>query len=166
MVRPGPPLLEDANDWNQILKFPDIDAWDWDASGRQNYDFLHNSKANMLWFLNGCWYEELFAKTTELYCRLVDRCAETYGDGISGFTVHDDWGSQRASFFSPAVGANLTLGNGFTLALSSGIILCVIGEVFMIPLLRLFGATDTVLPYAIDCGRIYLLGTNSSSTGA
>lgn len=96
MVRPGTPLLEDANDWNQILKFPDIDAWDWDASGRQNYDFLHNGKANMLWFLNGCWYErlvsfmdfegavvaliddeqkdalkELFAKTTELYCRLV-----------------------------------------------------------------------------------------------
>ena len=61
--------------------------------------------------------------------------------------------------------ANLTLGNGFTLALSSGIILCVIGEIFMVPLLRLFGATDTVLPYAIDYGRIYLLGTMFTSVG-
>lgn len=132
MVRPGAPLLEDVNDWRKILKFPNIDEWDWDASGRKNYKFLQNGKANMLWFLNGCWYErlvsfmdfegavvaliddeqkdalkELFAETTELYCRLVDRCVETYGDGISGFTVHDDWGSQRAPFFSPAVGEEM-----------------------------------------------------------
>ena len=50
--------------------------------------------------------------------------------------------------------ADLTLGNGLTLALSSGIILCIFGEIFMVPLLRLFGATDTVLPYAVDYGRI------------
>lgn len=61
--------------------------------------------------------------------------------------------------------ANLTLGNGLTLALSSGILLCILGELFMVPLLRLFGATDTVLPYAIDYGRIYLLGTMFTSVG-
>lgn len=61
--------------------------------------------------------------------------------------------------------ANLTLGNGLTLALTSGIILCLFGEIFMVPLLRLFGATDTVLPYAIDYGRIYLLGTMFTSVG-
>lgn len=51
MVRPGAPLLEDVNDWRKILKFPNIDEWDWDASGKENYKFLQNGKANMLWLM-------------------------------------------------------------------------------------------------------------------
>lgn len=61
--------------------------------------------------------------------------------------------------------ADLTLGNGLTLALSTGIIICILGEIFMLPLLRLFGATDTVMPYAIGYGRIYILGTMFTSAG-
>lgn len=35
----------------------------------------------------------------------------------------------------------------------------------MVPLLRLFGATDNILPYAIDYGRIYLVGTVFTTIG-
>lgn len=132
MVRPGKPMLEDANDWEKVLQWPDIEQWDWEGDAKKNEAFLHNGKANFLWLLNGAWYERLvsfmefegaamalideeqkdavkalFEKTTELYCRIVDKCCEVYGDGIVGFTVHDDWGAQAAPFFSPAVGAEM-----------------------------------------------------------
>lgn len=132
MVRPGKPFLTDANEWYEKLVWPDIDSWDWDASGRANYDYLHNGNANFCWLLNGAWYErlvsfmefenavvalidedqqdavkDLFDRTTDLYIKIVDRCIEAYGDGIIGFTVHDDWGSQRAPFFSEATGAEM-----------------------------------------------------------
>lgn len=132
MVRPGKPFMEDANDWEKLIKFPDINEWDWEGSAEMNKEFLNNGKANFLWFLNGCWYERLvsfmdfegaamalidedqqdavkalFSKVTDLYCDIVDKCCEVYGDGIAGFTVHDDWGSQRAPFFSPAIGREM-----------------------------------------------------------
>ena len=50
--------------------------------------------------------------------------------------------------------ADLTLGNGLTLAIICGSVLALLGEIFLLPMLRLFGATDTVLPYAIAYGRI------------
>lgn len=54
--------------------------------------------------------------------------------------------------------ADRTLGNGFMLAVIMGLLILIVGEIFMIPLLKLFGATETVLPYAIDYTRIYLIG--------
>jgi hypothetical protein len=44
----------------------------------------------------------LFEATTDLACRLVDKFAQYY-ENIDGVTVHDDWGSQRAPFFSPEI---------------------------------------------------------------
>ncbi len=61
--------------------------------------------------------------------------------------------------------ANRTLGNGLFLALISGFVILILGEGFMVPLLRLFGATDNILPYAIDYGRIYLVGTVFTTIG-
>lgn len=54
--------------------------------------------------------------------------------------------------------ADRTLGNGFFMALVMGILILIFGQTFMVPLLRLFGATDTILPYAIDYARIYMIG--------
>ena len=45
---------------------------------------------------------ELFDKTSDLYCKIVDKCCQYFD--IDGFLVHDDWGSQRAPFFSFAAG--------------------------------------------------------------
>ena len=132
MVRPGKPFMEDANEWYDKLVWPDIDSWDWEGDAKINEPFLNNGKANMLWFLNGAWYErlisfmdfegaamalidddqkqavkDLFDKTTDLYIKIIDKCCEVYGDKIAGFTVHDDWGAQAAPFFSPAVGEEM-----------------------------------------------------------
>jgi len=49
-------------------------------------------------------------------------------------------------------------GNAFTLAFSIGLAFCIIGQVFMEPLLRFFGATDTLLPYSESYLRFILIG--------
>ena len=126
----NPHPLEDANDWRDVIKFPDPYAWDWDASARLNNEFLkNNGKANMFWFLNGMGFErlisfmgfenaamalldedqedalhELLHALTDLHIKMVDLACDAYGDGVSGFCLHDDWGSQKSPFFSTAAG--------------------------------------------------------------
>lgn len=127
MVRPGNHILKDANDWKSVIKFPDIDSWDWEGSAKANNGTFLNGNAFVLaWLINGFWFErlisfmgfegaaealidedqsdavkEIFEATTDLACRLVDKFVEHFDD-IHGFTVHDDWGSQRSPFFSEA----------------------------------------------------------------
>lgn len=55
--------------------------------------------------------------------------------------------------------AEKTLNNAFWFSVLIGIVLMVLGLVFLTPILRCFGATETVLPYAIDYTGIVLLGT-------
>ncbi|MDD7389209.1 MAG: uroporphyrinogen decarboxylase family protein [Lachnospiraceae bacterium] len=132
MVKPGNPLLEDANDWKEKVVFPDIDSWDWEGSAELNKEFLAGDQANLLWFLNGCWFErlisfmdfeeaavamidedqvdavkELMHELTSLYIRLVDKCVQYYD--IDGFCIHDDWGSQRSPFFSEDAARDIIL---------------------------------------------------------
>lgn len=131
MVRPGDHLLKNANDWKSVLKFPDIDSWDWEASAAANKDLLNNGKFNAIWMINGWWFErlisfmgfegaamalidedqqdaihELFEATTDLGCRLVDKFVQYY-DNLDAITVHDDWGSQRSPFFSEDTGMEM-----------------------------------------------------------
>ena len=78
----------------------------------------------MAWFLNG-WFErlisfmdfdnavvalidedqkdavkELFDRLSDLYIKIIDKYLE-YFPGIDGFCIHDDWGAQKDTFFSP-----------------------------------------------------------------
>ncbi len=126
MVKPGAPLLEDANDWKDVIHFPDIDSWDWAGSGERNREYLSGDKANVMTLLNGCWFErlisfmdfegaamalmdedqedamkELIHEMTSLYIRIIDKACSVYN--LDGFTIHDDWGSQMAPFFSEKV---------------------------------------------------------------
>lgn len=50
------------------------------------------------------------------------------------------------------------VGNAITVIVLMGIVVGVLFECFMEPLCRLFRATDSVLPYAMDYGRIIVLG--------
>ena len=127
MVRPGKPFLEDANDWKEKLVLPDIDTWDWEGSAKSNNDtYLATDRYTTVWFQTG-WFErlisfmdfegaimaifdedqqdavhELFDTITDLYIRIFDKFI-TYFPSIDGFCIHDDWGSQKETFFSPAV---------------------------------------------------------------
>ena len=50
------------------------------------------------------------------------------------------------------------VGNGVILMAGAGILYLVLGELFLVPLLQVFGATDEVLPFARQYSEIILLG--------
>lgn len=54
--------------------------------------------------------------------------------------------------------ALLTLNNLLVIAIGLGIILAAAGLIFLKPILTLFGATETTMPYAIDYTSIVLMG--------
>lgn len=128
MVRPGKPFIEDANEIADKVVWPDIDSWDWEAAAKVNKEFLtaNADKYIVCWIMNG-WYERLisfmdfegaimalfdedqqdavkafFEKLSDLYIKIIDKYL-TYFPEIDGFCIHDDWGSQKETFFSPAV---------------------------------------------------------------
>ena len=133
MVKPGNPTLEDANDWKEVIKFPNLDDWDWEGSAAKNQGLLNNGKATSVMLLNGCWFErmiswfdfegaamalmdedqadaihEMLHATTDLYIQMVDKMVQYY-EPLYGICIHDDWGSQMAPFFSNEVGREFFL---------------------------------------------------------
>ena len=132
MVKPGNPTMEDVNDWKDIIKLPDIDAWDWAASAERNKELKDTDKAVSMTLLNGCWFERLISfmdfqgaamalidedqrdaltemthELTTLYMKIVDKCVQYYP--LDVINIHDDWGSQMAPFFSMDVARELYL---------------------------------------------------------
>ncbi len=130
MVRPGKPFAEDANEICDKVVWPDIDKWDWAESARQNASYADSDKAVIAWFMNG-WFERLisfmdfegaimalfdedqkdavkdfFDKLSDLYIRIFEKYIEHFPYAVS-FCVHDDWGSQKETFFSPAVASEM-----------------------------------------------------------
>jgi hypothetical protein len=122
IVRPGEPLLENANEWTDKIKIPDIDAWDWAEEAEKTK--LDKRISTQVTLVNGFWFERLvsfmdfapaamalidddqkdavkalFAAMTDLGIKLVDKFCE-YWPGLDGFNLHDDWAAQRAPFFS------------------------------------------------------------------
>jgi len=83
---------------------------------------------------------------------LVMAIAQTFGIGA-------------ASIVSRSLGsgdphrARRTLGNLFSVVVIASALIVVLGTVYLDPLLRLFGATETILPYAQQYLRIILWGT-------
>ena len=73
-------------------------------------------------------------------------------------------GIGSASRFSLELGAGNpdkaahAVGNAFFLMLTLGIVYCVVIELFLEPLLYVFGCTDEILPYAVEYTRIVALG--------
>ena len=61
--------------------------------------------------------------------------------------------------------ADRTMANGFCMALIMGFVMLAIGQIFLVPMLRVFGATDKVLHYAIDYARYYIIGIPFTTIG-
>ena len=92
--------LEDANDWEKVIKFPNIDEWDWAGSREINKEFLSTKDKWVLsYMLNGAWFERLisFMGFEGAVMALID--AEYFPE-VDALNVHDDWGSQKSPFFS------------------------------------------------------------------
>ena len=124
MVKPGNPALDDASEWEKVITFPDIDTYDWAGSKEANAARCDTDRPILVWQLNGMFerlisfmdfegavmalidedqkdgVHRLFSKLADLYCQYVDHYIEAYNLNILYF--HDDWGSQRAPFFSVA----------------------------------------------------------------
>lgn len=74
------------------------------------------------------------------------------------------FGTGGATLFSIKLGegkpeeARQALGNALALLLISGLLFFILGQVFLSPLLRLFGASETVLPYATEYMQVIFFG--------
>ncbi|MCL1803179.1 MAG: methyltransferase [Eubacteriaceae bacterium] len=123
MVQPGSPALLDANDWPEVIKFPDVEAMDWEGVREMNARMAETERAFKATFQNGLFerlisfmdfegaalaiidedqkdaIHSLFAKLCDLYEAMISKYKEYLN--IDGVMFHDDWGSQHAPFFSP-----------------------------------------------------------------
>ena len=127
MVKPGSPRMEDANDWKDIITMPDPSVWDWEKSAKANEEYLSGGLLNSMTFLNGFMYERLISfmdfegaaisiideeqmdAVKELCNTMLDKVYIPYLEHVKKYvpqvqmiSLHDDWGSQRAPFFSIA----------------------------------------------------------------
>jgi putative MATE family efflux protein len=96
-------------------------------------------------------------------------------DGLTGITIVFPimiilvsvgilFGVGGATLFSIKLGeekpgdADEVLGNSFALLLISGVLFFVLGQIFLEPLLRLFGASEIVLPFSMAYMRVIFFG--------
>ncbi len=124
MVKPGEPTLTDANEWYDKITFPDIDAMPWNEMANLNAPFRSETRVIGCCFQNGLFerlisfmdfegaatamidedqqdaVHDLYDKLADMYIAMIQKYID--GIGVSEVLFHDDWGSQRAPFFSLA----------------------------------------------------------------
>ncbi len=83
---------------------------------------------------------------------LIQACGFFFGHG-SGNYISRKLGAGEYE------NANKMAANGFFCAFFTGVVLAALGMVFLEPLARFLGSTDTILPYTKDYLRIILVGT-------
>ena len=124
MVRPGEPIVKDLNHWEDYVTFPKVaDLMDWAAVSKRNKErYIKKESAQVVTILTG-FFERLISfvdfesaalalideDQQDAVHRLFDRLATFYDEYIGYYKTyfdcdiinfHDDWGSQRAPFFS------------------------------------------------------------------
>ena len=121
-VKPGAPTIEDMNDWQETLVWPDLDAIDWEGMGKLNEKFLDTTQFRQLGMLDGFWERLIslmdvsgaaMALIDEDQKDAVHAFFDKYADflidyirrvkavcPIDGVLIHDDWGTQNGPFFS------------------------------------------------------------------
>ena len=74
------------------------------------------------------------------------------------------FGQGSGTFISRALGeknyeqANHMAATGFFSSLAVGVVICVLGQIFLDPLARLLGSSETILPYTREYLRVILIG--------
>lgn len=118
IVKPGEPKLKDILDWRN-LEISDPDSWDWESSAK-NFAGLDKDRPTLGLIVNS-FFERLIALMDFMYAAMamieepeevaafMERCAdhnikliEHYKKAynVDAILFHDDWGAQRAPFFS------------------------------------------------------------------
>jgi hypothetical protein len=122
MVRPGSPKVPDINRWEDYISFPDLDKLDWTGSAEKNSVFITPDRMTVVWIMNGL-FERLISfmdfenaalalideeqqegvhRLFDALCGFYDKLIDKYKTYCNADVIlfHDDWGSQRAPFFS------------------------------------------------------------------
>ncbi len=122
MVKPGAPKVTDIEHWEDAVTIPDPDSWDWEGCYERNKDKLDPNKLTFIG-TSSCLFERLIAvmdfgeaavaliddeqkphvhrflrAVTDQRKRFYYLCKKWFNADIVNF--NDDWGSQRAEFFS------------------------------------------------------------------
>ncbi len=122
MLTPGTQLLDDITKWESVVKFPELSEWDFEA---QAEDFMKNRynprKALHINIGQGCterlisilggYTEGMLAlamepeAVTDFLSRFADHIIELFDRLLTLYpidmvTYHDDWGTERDTFFS------------------------------------------------------------------
>lgn len=116
-------VLSDICNWREEVKFPDLDAWDWERAAEIDKvnEFDRENNVIDLVVTSGLWermhilmgfenalcslleepeeVEALLDALTEHKIKFIEKIAEYYK--IDVITFHDDWGTQTGMFFSP-----------------------------------------------------------------
>lgn len=116
-------ILQDICEWEKIVMFPDLDAWDWEKA-KEIDNVAHIDRENHLVNVIVCngMFERLhvlmgfenalcalieepeavgkfFDAMVEYKTALIRKLKEHYNPDV--ITFHDDWGTQKALFISP-----------------------------------------------------------------
>lgn len=119
--------IDDLENWEQDIPFPDYTQFDWEACRKENGQFLEENRHKLIsstiysgfferlisfvGFENAaiCLIDDEYENTVKaIFDKLADnyieyiRCLHKYF-GVEFIELHDDWGTQRAPIMSPAV---------------------------------------------------------------
>ena len=121
-VKPGNPKVTDIDHWEDVLTVPDPDSWDWEGCYQRMKDRLDPDRMTMV-SRGSCLFERLIAvmdfaeaavaliddeqkESVHRFFRAVTDSSKKYYSQIKKWfnpevvNFNDDWGSQRAEFFS------------------------------------------------------------------
>ncbi len=130
MEKMGEHKFLDANDWRTGVKFPDLDAMDWEGAAKHTMKFANSDYVFCTPIFSGFTFERLlsfmgFEETSvalidedqeealgelldalaDFACDLIDKMVEYLP--MDMIQIHDDWGSQRGPLFSFNVGKEI-----------------------------------------------------------
>ena len=123
MVKPGKPMVTDIDEWEkQVKSIPDPDTWDWEGCYERAKPNLDPDRATYI-AVGGCMFERFIAlmdfenaaialiddeqkeaahrllrTITDIHKKFYKNVHKWFHPDIVNF--NDDWGSQRAEFFS------------------------------------------------------------------
>ena len=121
-VRPGNPILEDMNDWKEVLNWPSLDEINFDEMKTMNEAYLGTDRINQLGIHLGFWermmclmdvsnaaialvdedqeyaVQSFLDRLSDFYCEYITRVSKI--GRIDIVMIHEDWGTNASAFFS------------------------------------------------------------------
>ncbi|MDO4617125.1 MAG: uroporphyrinogen decarboxylase family protein [Lachnospiraceae bacterium] len=121
-VHPGEPKVPSMENWEEYITLPDVDALDWEGSAAINTEYLKTDNMRQIAFLSCLWerlislmdvenaaialidedeqegVHRFFDQMCNIYDKMIEYAQKYYG--IDMVLWHDDWGTQKSTFFS------------------------------------------------------------------